>query len=77
MSEHESAERELKHELANAVQQKKALQKLLLTASDHIEELVAKECADEDKAERSRRPPSFRRAAACESIRQTRRERDA
>ena len=63
MSERESVERELRHELANAVQQKKALQKLLLTASGHIEDLVARECADEDKAQALEAAAKFRRAA--------------
>lgn len=56
-------ERELKHELANVEQQKKALQKLLESASDHIEELVEGECADEDKAGALEAVAKFRRAA--------------
>ena len=38
----------LKHELANAEQQKRALQHLLERASDEIEELVESECGEED-----------------------------
>ena len=63
MSDHEKTERELKHELANVVQQKKALQKLLQTASDHIEELVARESAEQDKAGALEAAAKFRRAA--------------
>jgi len=64
MSGNEKTERELKHELANAVQQKMALQKLLATASDKIEELVEGECADEDKAGALQAAEKFRRAAS-------------
>lgn len=60
----EMTERELKHELANVVQQKKALQKLLQSASDKIEELVGGECADEDKAGALQAAEKFRRAAS-------------
>ena len=63
MSDHERIERELRHELANAVQQKKALQKLLQSASDHIEDLVAKESAEQDKARALEAAAKFRRAA--------------
>ena len=63
MSDHEKTERELKHELANVVQQKKALQKLLQRASDHIEELVGNECAEEDMAGALEAAAKFRRAA--------------
>ena len=64
MSDNESPERELKHELANVVQQKIALQKLLETASDKIEELVDSECADEDKVGALKAAEKFRRAAS-------------
>jgi len=64
MSGNEKTERELKHELANVVQQKKALQKLLERASDKIEELVEGECAEEDKAGALEAAEKFRRAAS-------------
>ena len=63
MADHEMNERELKHELANAVQQKKALQKLLQSASEHIEELVGSECADEEKEGALKAAAKFRRAS--------------
>jgi hypothetical protein len=63
MSGHGDAERELKHQLANAEQQKRALQHLLHRASDHIEELVESECADEDKEGALKAARKFRRAA--------------
>jgi predicted RNase H-like HicB family nuclease len=63
MSDCEKTERELKHELANVVQQKKALQKLLQSASEHIEELVGSECAEENKAGALQAAAKFRRAA--------------
>ena len=64
MSELDRIERELKHELANVVQQKIALQKLLETASAKIEELVDSECADEDKVGALKAAEKFRRAAS-------------
>jgi Spy/CpxP family protein refolding chaperone len=57
------AERELRHQLANAEQQKRALQQLLQSASDEIEELVSGECTDEDKAGAIKAARKFRRAA--------------
>jgi len=63
MSDVEKTERELKHELANVVQQKKALQKLLQSASEHIEELVGNDCAEEDKEGALKAAAKFRRAA--------------
>jgi HPt (histidine-containing phosphotransfer) domain-containing protein len=59
-----NAERELKHQLANAEQQKRALQQLLHRASDQIEELVEGECADEDKQGALKAAEKFRRAAS-------------
>ena len=64
MSSNENIEQELKHELANAVQQKKALQKLLETASDQIEELVGSNCGAEAKAGALEAAKKFRRAAS-------------
>lgn len=60
----QKAEHELKHQLANAEQQKRALQQLLNRASDHIEELVESECADEDKEGALKAAKKFRRAAS-------------
>lgn len=64
MSGNGNAESELKHQLANAEQQKRALQQLLNRASDHIEELVEGECADEDKEGALKAARKFRRAAS-------------
>jgi HPt (histidine-containing phosphotransfer) domain-containing protein len=58
------SEHELKHKLANAQQQKRALQQLLQSASDRIEELVENECADEDKEGALKAARKFRRAAS-------------
>ncbi len=60
----DKTENELKHELANVVQQKKALQKLLESASEKIEELVGSDCGEEDKAGALRAAEKFRRAAS-------------
>ncbi len=57
-------ERELKHQLANAEQQKRALQQLLHRASEQIEELVEHECADEEKQGALKAAKRFRRAAS-------------
>ena len=54
----------LKHELANAEQQKRALQHLLERASDEIEELVESECGEEDKAKAAAAEKRFRRASS-------------
>lgn len=64
MSVDRDAESELKHQLANAEQQKRALQQLLNRASDQIEELVEGECADEDKQGALKAAKQFRRAAS-------------
>lgn len=64
MSDLERIERELKHELANVVQQKKALQKLLASASAKIEQLVGSGCAEKEKAEALEAAEKFRRAAS-------------
>jgi hypothetical protein len=56
------------------VQQKKALQKLLESASDHIEELVAKDGAEQDKAGALEAAAKFAAPPNCESI--ARPERD-
>ena len=54
----------LKHELANAEQQKRALQHLLERASDEIEELVESDCGEEDKAKAAAAVKRFRRASS-------------
>ena len=64
MSGNHMTESELKHQLANAVQQKQALQKLLERASDKIEELVGSECDEENKAGALEAAEKFRRAAS-------------
>ena len=64
MSGHGNSERELKHQLANAEQQKRALQELLNRASDQIEELVERDCAEENKQEALEAASRFRRAAS-------------
>ena len=64
MSGHGNTERELKHQLANAEQQKRALQQLLQRASEQIEELVENECADENKQGALEAAEKFRRAAS-------------
>jgi hypothetical protein len=57
-------ERELKHELGNARQQKMALQHLLSKAVDEIEDLVESNCDDEQKAEALKAAARFRKAAS-------------
>ena len=64
MSDFDRIERELKHELANVVQQKKALQKLLESASAKIEELISSGCAEETRAGALEAAEKFRRAAS-------------
>ena len=56
-------ERELKHQLANAEQQKRALQQLLQRACSEIEDLVTGGCSEEDKQGAIRAAEKFRRAA--------------
>lgn len=58
------AERELKHRLANTEQQKRALQQLLQSASNEIEELVSGDCTEEHKAVAIKAAQRFRRAAS-------------
>ena len=57
-------ERELKHELGNAKQQKVALQQLLTKASQEIEELAESDCAEPQKAEALKAAARFRHAAS-------------
>jgi len=55
---------DLRHELANVEQQKRALQHLLERASDEIEELVENGCGEEDKAKAAAAVERFRRASS-------------
>jgi len=57
-------ERELKHELGNAQQQKLALQHLLSKAVDEIEDLVESDCNDDQKTEALKAAARLRRAAS-------------
>ncbi|HYD23491.1 MAG TPA: hypothetical protein VEB68_01755 [Croceibacterium sp.] len=57
-------EAQFKHELANAEQQKKALQSLLARASEEIEQLVESDCGDENKEQALKAAERFRRAAS-------------
>ena len=63
MSNGES-QRQLKHELGNVRQQKKALQHLLGKASEQIEELVAKDCDEAGKEEALKAAERYRKAAS-------------
>ena len=63
MAESET-ERELKHELGNAQQQKIALQHLLQKASEEIEELAESDCGETQKSEALKAAQRFRRAAS-------------
>lgn len=53
----------LAHDLANAEQQKRALQRMLERASDEIEELVESDCGHEDKVKAAAAVKRFRRAS--------------
>ncbi|HWK41987.1 MAG TPA: hypothetical protein VNR60_08645 [Croceibacterium sp.] len=55
---------ELKHELANVEQQKRALQQLLERASDEIDQLVESDCGDENKEKAAAAAKKFRRASS-------------
>lgn len=55
---------ELKHEVANLVQQKQALQSMLDRASDEIEDLVETDCHDTNKAQAIEAAKRFRKAAS-------------
>ena len=57
-------ERELKHELGNARQQKIALQHLLEKASEEIQELAESDCAEPQKEEALKAAARFRRASS-------------
>ena len=60
----DETERELKHELGNAQQQKVALQHMLEKASEEIEGLAESDCAEPQKAEALKAAQRFRRAAS-------------
>ncbi len=64
MSEDGKSERELKHELGNAKQEKQALQHLLKRASEEIEELVESDCDEPQKEQAAKAAKRFRRAAS-------------
>jgi len=64
MADSDGNAEQLKHELANAEQQKRALQHLLDRASDEIEELVEKDCDSEGKAKAIAAVRRFRRATS-------------
>jgi predicted nucleic acid-binding Zn-ribbon protein len=64
MAEEDKSAGALKHELANAEQQKRALQHLLQRASDEIDELVKSDCDDEGKAKAKAAAKRFRRASS-------------
>ncbi|MXP25638.1 hypothetical protein GRI39_06230 [Altererythrobacter indicus] len=60
----EKKERELRHELANAEQEKNALQGMLKRAADELDKLAEADCDDEaiEKAETAAK--RFRRASS-------------
>lgn len=64
MSDEGKKERELKHELGNAKQEKLVLQSLLAKASDEIEELAASDCAEPKKEQAIKAARKFRRASS-------------
>jgi hypothetical protein len=64
MSDEDQAQRELRHELGNAKQEKRALQYLLDKASEEIEELVESDCDEDQKAKALKAAERFRRAAS-------------
>ena len=64
MSDEDKRERELKHELGNAQQEKLVLQSLLARASDEIEQLAESDCAEPQKEQAKKAARKFRRAAS-------------
>lgn len=64
MGDDSSEERELKHELGNAKQEKAALQSMLARASDEIEALVVSDCSEPRKQQAIEAARKFRRAAS-------------
>lgn len=63
-NKHHDEEGKLRHDLANAEQQKRALQHLLECASDEIEDLVESDCGEENKARAAAAAKRFRRASS-------------
>lgn len=64
MTEPTPKERELRHELANAEQQKDALQGLLRRAASELEHIVEADCSEEAKDEALDTATRLRRAAS-------------
>jgi hypothetical protein len=64
MSENGSTPEQLKHELRNVEQEKRALQHLLKKASDEIDDLVESDCDPAVKDKASDAAGKFRRAAS-------------
>ena len=64
MSERTPKERELHHKLANAEQEKEALQGMLRGAASELEHIVDTDCSDEAKDEALDAATRLRRAAS-------------
>jgi hypothetical protein len=64
MSDQDKKERELKHELGNAKQEKLVLQNLLARASEEIEQLAESDCAEPQKEQAIQAARKFRRASS-------------
>jgi hypothetical protein len=63
MSEDRTTPEQLKHELRNVEQEKRALQHLLKRASDEIDDLVESDCDPAVKDKAGEAAAKFRRAA--------------
>jgi hypothetical protein len=64
MADESPDDSDLRHQLANAEQQKRALQGLLDKAADEIEEVVEADCEDQAKGAALAAASKFRRAAS-------------
>ena len=64
VSDENSEEQQLRHELANAQQQKAALQGLLARAADEIENLADADCEDQAKDQALNKAKRFKQAAS-------------
>ena len=64
MSEANGSERALRHELANAEQEKEALQGMLRRAASELEHVVEADCSEQSKDEALATATKLRRAAA-------------
>jgi hypothetical protein len=64
MSQEDGEKAELRHKLANAEQQKRALKGMLDKAADELEEIVEADCEDEAKEEALATAAKLRRAAS-------------